>query len=299
MSRFSTLPIDAREPDWALEAIQNGAEATVPVRVYGAPSAPAGAVVVHFHGGNLRDGTLDDGLVVARLLQGAGAVVMSVAYPPACAQPFPAALDAGRAVLMWAHGRLSALAGKGARLFVAGEEGGANLAAALAMQTRDQRCSALAGQILVSPMLDPRVGTASMRAASAGKTCCQWAQGWHAYLDCGSAADHPYALPARSLRLAGLPPTLVITGEDDLMRDEALAYAQRLTEAGTPCLTEVVAGETGWPLSLRCADALAAPWAAQVQARMHGFLNPNTERVACRAASAPTLKDSNPDGERS
>jgi len=299
MSHVPILSIEACPLDGALEEIPAGGNATVPVRIYPSPSAPVGALAVHFHGGNLREGALDDGFAVARLLQAAGAVVVSVAYPLAQAHPFPAALDAGHAVLTWVYRQLDRLAGKGARLFVAGEEGGANLAAALAMQIRDLRCTALAGQILISPMLDPRVGTASMRAASAGKTCCQWAKGWHAYLDCGAAADHPYALPGRSLRLSGLPPALLITARDDLMRDEGLAFAERLNAAGTPCQAEMLAGPTGWPVSLRCPDALSAPWAAQLLDRLHAFLNPNTQRAACRACPTQTANDSNPDGERS
>jgi len=273
-------PIDPQRPDWHdTEVMTDGGE-TVAVRVYGHAPASARATVVHFHGGNLRDGSIDDGLTMARLLQAAGAVVVSLAYPLACTRPFPAALDAGRSVLAWASRQLTRLGGKGARLFVAGEEGGANLAAALAMQVRDLRCTALSGQILVAPMIDPRMGTASMRAGQAGKTCCQWAQGWRAFLDCGQAADHPYALPGRAHRLTGLPSSLIITAEDDLMRDEALAYAGRLARAGTPSRCEVLDAPTGWPLALRGGAALEAPWAPAVRALLTDFLRPNPQRVA-------------------
>lgn len=271
--------LDARQrPDWRVADVVTDTGATVSVRVFG--QAPTDAVVVHFHGGNLRDGSIDDGLTMARLLHAAGAVVVSLAYPLARVQPFPAALEAGCAVLGWASRQRARLAGKGARLFVAGEEGGANLAAALAMQARDQRCTTLAGQILVSPMLDPRMGTASMRAGHAGKTCCQWAQGWRAFLDCGQAAEHPYALPGRALRLAGLPPSLIITAEDDLMRDEAVVFAERLTEAGTPSRCEVLDASTGWPLSLRDSPALDAPWAEPLRFLLTDFLNPNPQKAA-------------------
>ena len=70
-------------------------------------------------------------------------------------------------------------------LFVAGEEAGGNLAAALALMARDQQTPPLAGQILLSPMLDPCMATCSMRQAEAGPVGCQWADGWHQYL--GSA----------------------------------------------------------------------------------------------------------------
>lgn len=280
MNATPVFPPDVSLPDWLAAEVKTDVGDTVPVRIYGQAAASAGAMVVHFHGGNLREGSLDDGVTMSRLLQSAGAVVISLAYPLACAKPFPAALEAGRAVLAWAAKQLNRIAGKGARLFVAGEEGGANLAAALAMQVRDQRCTCLAGQILVAPMLDPRMGTASMRAGHAGKTCCQWAKGWHAYLDCGSAADHPYALPGRSIRLGNLPSSLIVTADDDLMRDEAVAFATSLSQAETPTRCEVLPTPTGWPLSLRNADALELPWAGALRAVLHDFLNPNPKKAA-------------------
>lgn len=280
MNSIRPLPTDPRTEDWLVAEVSTDDGVTVPVRIYGQAPSQCGVLAVHFHGGNLIDGTLDDGLAMARLLQSAGAVVVSMAYPLARRQPFPAGLDAGRAVLGWASRQLGRLAGKGGRLFVAGEEGGANLAAGLAMQVRDLRCTLLSGQILVSPMLDPRMGTASMRTGMAGRTCCQWAQGWRAYLDCGQAADHPYALPARSIRLAGLPSSLVITARDDLMRDEAVAFAERLAQAGTPCRCEVLDAVSGWPLSLRQPESVSAAWAMAVRALIREFFTPQRQRGA-------------------
>jgi acetyl esterase/lipase len=281
-------------PDW-IDARVDTAAGAVPVRLYGAAPAPRQALVVHLHGGNFIAGSIDCGATVARLLARAGAVVVSAAYPPACRHPFLAALEAGRAVLEWASARRSALAGKGARLFVAGEEGGANLAAALAMQSRDLRHPPLAGQILISPMLDPRLGTASMRQRRAGQGGCQWAEGWHAYLDCGMAADHPYALPARALRLAGLPPALILTAEDDPLRDEAGTFARRLAEAGTPARCEVLPGITGWPCQLR-EPAAPAPWTDPVVRQLAGFLQPDNNTAALPGAAA-LQSASNPTGD--
>jgi len=251
----------------------------IPVRVYGAAPSPRQALVIHFHGGNFLGGSIDGSAIVAGLMADAGAVVVSMDYPLACSQPFPAALEAGRAVLGWAGRERSVLAGKGARLYLAGEEAGANLAAALAMLVRDQRCTLLAGQMLISPMLDPRVGTASMRERQAGESGCVWADGWRAYLDCGMAADHPYALPARAMRLTGLPPALIVTAEDDPLRDEAQAYAKRLGDAGTPTRCEVLTLATGWPCRLREPDT-DATWIAPVRDLVGDFLQPHNRPAA-------------------
>lgn len=59
----------------------------------------------------------------------------------------------------------------------------------------------------------------------------------------------PYASPLRAPDLASLPPALVVTGEVDLLRREADAYAARLAEAGAPVEHHVVRGADHYFLS--------------------------------------------------
>jgi len=272
-SPAATPPTSESQSNWIETSIDDAAGRPLRVRIYAAPDRRTGnALVVHFHGGSFVAGSLDSGLTMARLLRASGATVVSVDYPQAPAHPFPAALEAGHAVLLWAFGQRSRLAGKDARLFVAGEEAGGNLAAALAMVARDRHRPPLAGQILVSPMVDARVGTASMRKEHAGSSDCRWAQGWCAYLGCGAGADHPYAMPARALRLAGLPPALVLTAEDDPLHDEALAYALGLERAGVEVQRAVLAAPTGWPCSLGADSSALAQWAEPVRRSLNSFL---------------------------
>ena len=115
-------------------------------------------------------GDLDNGCTVASLLESAGAVVVSVAYP---LTPFPQPVDTGYGVLKWVHKHRTKLGGQGAAVYLAGEEAGGNLAAAVALMARDQSHPPLAGQILLSPMLDPCVGTASLREATGDSTGLQ------------------------------------------------------------------------------------------------------------------------------
>jgi acetyl esterase/lipase len=135
-------------------------------------------------------------------------------------------------------------------IFVAGEEAGGNLAAALALMARDQHAPPLAGQILLSPMLDACMATCSIRQAEAGPVGCKWADGWHQYLGSADKAAHPYAAPLGSSRLAGVAPALVLTAQDDPMRDESLSYARRLRESGVAVQEHILAGPTGWPNAL-------------------------------------------------
>lgn len=238
---------------------------------------PRGAVaplVLHFHGGNFTSGGLATGDCLAELLADAGAVVASLDYPLAPAHRFPDAVEAGHATLEWLNKQRARLAGAGAPLYVAGEEAGGNLAAAVAMIARDRAGPPLAGQILVAPMLDPCAATASLRENLGTQTCCHWAAGWQHYLRGPMDAEHPYAVPARALRLAGMPPALILTGEDDAMRDEALAYAQRLREAGIAVASEKLAVPTGWPASLAEARPDECPCSEAVRAQLRGFFKP-------------------------
>ncbi|MDO8249991.1 MAG: alpha/beta hydrolase [Rhodoferax sp.] len=245
------------------------------VRFYGRRSALAASdpapLVVHFHAGAFVAGSLDTGSCIPRLLAQAGAVVMSLDYPLAPAQPFPQAVEAGYAALVWAWKACHKLVGKGAPVFVAGEEAGGNLAAAVALMARDQQEPALAGQILLSPMLDPCMATASLRCADAGPVGCPWADGWHHYLSRLEQASHPYAAPGNALRLSELPPTLLLTAQDAPLRDESLTYAERLRSAGRLVHAAVLPGPTGWLGTYLQPASHEAPWSPAVQQQFSGF----------------------------
>ncbi|MGJ7486627.1 alpha/beta hydrolase [Variovorax sp. LT2P21] len=224
-------------------------------------------LVLHFHGGNFSNGDLDDGRAVARMLVEAGATVVSMAYPLAPLHPFPDAIEVGYEALEWLYKQRTKLGGKGARIYLAGEEAGGNLAASLALIARDRAHPPLAGQVLLSPMLDPCAGTASLRQATGDATDCKYSEGWQKYLRCPRDAEHPYAVPGSSRRLADLAPTLVLTGQNDPMRDEAVRYAKRLEDAGIPVRSEVLDAARGWPEALAdpatCIDCPCAPVVTQ------------------------------------
>lgn len=257
---------------WRDAVVELPGLAPVPTRIYGERRrGQVAPLVVHFHGGAFTAGGLDCGAQHASLLVDAGAVVVSIAYPLAPAHPFPQAIDVGYGVLEWAWKQRGKLAGTGAPVFLAGEEAGGNLAAAAALMARDRAHPPLAGQILVSPMLDPCVGMASMRDDACTETQGKWAEGWKKYLSCPRNAMHPYAVPGGSVRLAGIAPTLVLTSGDDPMRDEARVYADKLAAAGVPVDFEVLAPATGWPDSLLAGEPMECACAAAFRTRLETF----------------------------
>ncbi len=277
-------------PKFERFAIDTGS-ALVPVRLYRGAKAQPQPLVLHLPGGTFA--AVPDERPVASLLAEAGAAVISADYPTGPAHPFPEAVEAMYALLGHLHDRRAQWASRASRLFVAGEEAGGNLAAALALMARDRLGPPIAGQILLSPMLDAGMATCSFRDAEAGPVGCKWADGWAVYLGCPDAAAHPYAAPSAGSRLHGLPPALVITTPDDPMRDESLSYAQRLRQAGVAIHARAIAAHD-WP------DALAGPvpsgprpeWADVVRANFADFFAAVTPGLVPVSVLVPTIAGS-------
>lgn len=274
ISTISTGPTAAAVQGWIERTIPVTTDRLLAARIYGRRASGAGAtpLILHFHGGAFVGGDLESGSTVARLLADAGGVVVSLDYPLAPSHPFPQPVEAGHAALSWIHRNRRRLGGEGAPLIVAGEEAGGNLAAAVALMTRDRQSPPLAGQILLSPMLDPCLGTASLRDIDLDTRDCPWVSGWTNYLPRPADAAHPYAAPSICMRLAQLPATLLITSDDDPMRDEALAYAARLREVGVPVEQAVIDASTGWPQSFMQSASYGAGWSAAVRACLQRFI---------------------------
>ena len=217
-----------------------GAEGPLAARLYigDAPRVKKDTLVVFFHSGGFVGGDLDeaDGFLRHMSCSVANQLVLASSYTLATQRPFPAAVEDAHAVLVWAKKNKSKLGWNGKRLVVAGIEAGANLAAVCALMSRDRGGPALAGQILIMPMLDPGLTTCSMREvklddgmAGVADTC---AASYRGYLPNGADRSHPYASPLQSSRLKNLPPALILSAEDDPLRDEAEQYAAKLSAAG-------------------------------------------------------------------
>lgn len=244
----------------------------LPIRLYrGADASRMAPLVLHFHGGSFVSGSLDCGSVVASLLAEAGATVISASYPLAPEYQFPKSLQISFAVSNMIYCERSRWAGKKSDFYVAGEEAGGNIAAALSLMARDQAGPPLAGQILLSPMLDPCLATKSVREADMGPVGCQWADGWQQYLGSADKACHPYATPLSSSRLGKLAPALILTAEDDPLQDECLDYAERLRHAGICVQAESFKAPTGWPGMFCRAGDTEPPWASALRERFVGF----------------------------
>ncbi|WP_106403666.1 alpha/beta hydrolase [Actinocorallia populi] len=210
----------------------------VPVRVYRPLGTGSGGaappVVVFFHGGGFVLCGLDshDGLV-RELCAGSGAIVVSVDYRLAPEHRYPVAEDDAYTALVWVRDHAASFGGDPERIAVAGDSAGGNLAARAALRARDAGGPAVRHQLLVYPVTDAAMDTASYaeHAEDGFLTAKAMAWYWEQYL---GGEPGRSASPLRAADLARLPSACVITAEYDPLRDEGEAYAAELEAAGVP-----------------------------------------------------------------
>jgi acetyl esterase len=212
-----------------------GAEGPIPARLYAPSSNESLPVVLYYHGGGFVIGDIETHDSLCRALANRSrCAVVSVDYRLAPEHKFPAAVEDAYAALVDVHRRAPALTLDPARMAVAGDSAGGNLAAVVAQLARNRQGPTLAFQALLYPVIDFSFETASYRDNAEGYflTTAMMRWFWAHYLSSEEEGTTPLASPLRAHSLAGLPPAIVITAEFDPLRDEGDAYARRLAAEG-------------------------------------------------------------------
>jgi acetyl esterase len=211
-------------------------------RIY-RPSRMPAPTIVYFHGGGWVAGDLSTHDRQARLLAiEVGAVVLSVDYRRPPETKFPGAFDDSLAATRWAAANITELGGDAARLGLAGDSAGANLAAAVAQACRGGDPQ-LAAQLLIYPAVDAAGNYRSQAENAKYPSRTQNAEGYFLTLDTMQwFADHylrgdrdgldPRVSPLRAADLSSVPAAVICTAEFDPLRDEGEAYADALQRAG-------------------------------------------------------------------
>ena len=213
-----------------------GPNGEIPVRIYRPAGDAAKPAIVFYHGGGWVIGSLDthDGGCRA-FANAADAVVVSVDYRLAPEHPFPAPVDDAFAALEWVHAHAEDVGIDAARIAVAGDSAGGNLAAVVAQIARDAGGPPVCFQLLIYPVTDHEFDSVSMNDNAEGYFLSRDAMRWFYshYLRDPAEGANPLVSPIRASDLSGLPPALVITAEFDPLRDQGIAYAVAMSAAGT------------------------------------------------------------------
>jgi acetyl esterase len=210
----------------------------LPLRLY-RPGPGVLPIALFLHGGGwmLNDLDTHDGLC-RRIAKRSGWLIASLDYRRAPEHRHPAALEDARRAYDWLLENAARLQGNPALVALVGESSGANTAAALALLLRDTGAPPPAFQILAYPAVDVPDRWPSHQERGSGYTLdgplLRWfiEQNLPAGFDPADPYRDPYLFPLGAPDLAGLPPALVMTAEFDPLRDEGIAYAERLAAAG-------------------------------------------------------------------
>lgn len=246
----------------------------IPVWIYRPEATPTG-IVIYLHGGGFQSGSraLMNGIATALTLC-TGAVVISVEYRLAPENPYPAGLDDAEAVTRWVLAHANNFGVSPAQVVIGGESAGGNLSAALCLRLRDRGGPQVAGQVLMFPGTDGPDRDYPSRTLYDGLVLGKedFPLLVSAYLGGALDSDDPYVFPMNATDLSGLPPAYTMVGGCDFLRDEGLAYTQRLADAGVPSVVQNVAGQPHGFLNLdfpASAQFYAAvgPWIRDLFAR--------------------------------
>ena len=217
---------------------QNGYE--VNVHIVKPEHAKDGAPVFIFvHGGGWVLGDYPTHRRLVRdLVVGSGAVAVFPDYTPSPEAQYPTAINEIYAVTEWVAKHGAEIGVDGTNLAVVGNSVGGNMSTVIALMAKDKKGPKIKLQVLLWPVTNANFDTDSYNLFANGRfltrNMMKWF--WNNYLPDASKRNDIYASPLLATldELSGLPPALVQTAENDVLRDEGEAYARKLNEAGVP-----------------------------------------------------------------
>jgi acetyl esterase len=203
---------------------------------------PAGAggtlpVFMFFHGAVWIAGNFENHKRLVRdLVVGSGAVAVFPEYTYVPDAQFPVQIEQAYAAAEWVAAEGAEIDVDGSRLAVSGNSVGGNMAAAVTLIAHDRGGPNIVYQQLLWPATSARLDTDSYRRYGEGRFLPRafMQYGWEHYAPDPQQRMHRYVSPLNATieQLRGLPPTLIQTAENDVLRDEGEAYARKLDEAG-------------------------------------------------------------------
>ena len=196
-------------------------------------------VVTYIHGGGWVLGGFDTHeRLVRELANKANTVIVFVNYTPSPEAKYPVAFEQAYAATKWVAENGKTININSSSLAVVGDSVGGNMAAAVTMLAKERDGPSIKFQVLFYPVTDASFDTTSYMKYQNGywllRDGMKWF--WSNYLTDQTNVKDPTVSPLQASieQLKGLPPALIINGENDVLRDEGEAYALKLSEAGVP-----------------------------------------------------------------
>jgi len=195
---------------------------------------PGAAALVFFHGGGwIFSWTLRSAPQMSNIASETGAVVIGVNYQKAPEHPFPVPFDDCYAGLLWVRDHAVKLGIDPAKIGVGGDSAGGNLAAAVSLKAAHTGDITLAFQILIYPCVDMDFTRQSYldHQSGFGLEADGMKAAWESYIP-ESERENQYAVPMRATRCEAVAPAFIALAEHDVLRDEGIAYGEKLAQAG-------------------------------------------------------------------
>jgi acetyl esterase len=233
---------DVQKPDADIRklTIQGGPKGSVSITIVRPKDTSKELpVILYTHGAGWVFGDeLTHDRLIRELAVGSGSAVVFTNYSLSPEARYPVAIEEVYAALQWVAKEGSNYGLNSKEITVAGDSVGGNMSAAITLMAKDRQGPKISKQLLFYPVTDANFDTASYKQFATGyflrRDGMQWF--WDQYTTDSKKRSEIYASPLRATteELKGLPETLIITAEADVLRDEGEAYANKLREAGVP-----------------------------------------------------------------
>jgi acetyl esterase len=237
-AQSAPIPMPDIDESWATVPSAFG---DVQARIVRPPgSARPLPVILYMHGGGwILGSSITHDLLTRRLAVGANAAVVFVEYSRAPEAKYPVQIEQCYAAAQWIKEQGAAGGFDATRIAVAGDSAGGNMSTVLALLAKQRGSVQFVHQSLYYPMTDATAeDSESLRRFKDGPygSADSLAWFWNNYLAAGESRTQILVSPLQATLadLEGLPPALVIVDENDVLRDQGEAYADKLRDAGVP-----------------------------------------------------------------
>ncbi|MEO4052959.1 alpha/beta hydrolase [Solibacillus sp. CAU 1738] len=207
----------------------------ITVRVYTPSGEGPFPLFVYYHGGGWVIGNLETSDAGCRLLaEQTKRVVVSVDYRLSPEYKFPVPVEDCYAALCWAHEHAAELGAIADDIVVGGDSAGGNLATVMTILSKEQNGPSISAQALIYPVTNLDFTTSSYEQFADGYGLDRDLMIWFGnyYVNDQKEYKHPHVSPLLYEDVSNLPPAIIITAENDVLRDDGISYRHKLQQAG-------------------------------------------------------------------